>query len=877
MERLDALLRGEAPSHILPFLWMKGEDNETIREELVKIEECGIREICLESRPHPDFCGPGWWENLDFILPEARKRGMRVWILDDDKFPTGHANGGFIRNPEKKKVYLAERHMDICGPCRSGAVLVENFLQPDGKLLGILAVPKPDGQTLAVSGDGILDLTDRYENGFVYFDLPPGPYRLFVLYTTQTGGGREDYMNLLDSDSVRVLIDEVHEKHYARYPEYFGNTIAGFFSDEPELGNVNGYPFDNTLGQKDRKLPWSGQLEAALREKWGDAFLFNLPALWYESGEKTPGIRVTYMDEMTGLVRTCFSGQLGSWCEAHGVEYIGHIIEDDNAHTRMACSIGHYFREMEGQHMAGIDVVHHQIVPGFTEPVHQWIAGDRDGEFFHFGLAKLGSSVAHIQANKKGRALCEIFGNYGWAEGNSLMKWLTNHMLVRGINTFTPHAFSMQENDRDCPPHFYARGRNPGFACFAALMKYMNRSAHLLSEGIHMADAAILYHAESEWSAGNAMFFHKPGRMLMERQLDYDVVPADMLRENTASIEEGQLVLGKEKYPCLILPFSRYLDGETARFLVSAARKGLKVFVIDALPEADTLGRPLPPGWDQSAQTVSLSEIGEAVEKWEEKLGNRELTVKDGERTLRSFLLRRPDGLTAMYFNESVSRPVKARVSIRDKAYGSVTVYAPWSNRAESYYLKGQEFPLSLDPGEAVFVVLDKNIQSTQPFPVCTGTQPLCVDWKLSMAQWPETEFTGERLLRAGEELPNLSGPGYWPSFTGVYRYECLFQGEKEDRKCYKLLIPEASDCVRVKLNDTDLGFLAGFPARADITAALKDGENRLELQVFTTLVWSRKDGASTHLQIPATGITEIPVVECYETGQEADKEERNK
>ncbi len=64
-------------------------------------------------------------------------------------------------------------------------------------------------------------------------------------------------MNLIDSASVRVLVDEVYEKHYARYKAYFGNTIAGFFSDEPELGNVNGYPFDNTLGQKDRKLPWS--------------------------------------------------------------------------------------------------------------------------------------------------------------------------------------------------------------------------------------------------------------------------------------------------------------------------------------------------------------------------------------------------------------------------------------------------------------------------------------------------------------------------------------------------------------------------------------------------------------------------------------------
>lgn len=154
------------------------------------------------------------------------------------------------------------------------------------------------------------------------------------------------------------------------------------------------------------------------------------------------------------MVHTCFSGQIGSWCQVHGVEYIGHIIEDDNAHARMGCSIGHYFREMEGQHMAGIDVVHHQIVPGFTQPVHQWIAGDRDGEFFHFGLAKLGSSAAHIQKNKKDRALCEIFGNYGWAEGNSFMKWLTNHMLVRGINEFTPHAFSMKYPDPDCPPHF---------------------------------------------------------------------------------------------------------------------------------------------------------------------------------------------------------------------------------------------------------------------------------------------------------------------------------------------------------------------------------------------------------------------------------------
>ena len=72
------------------------------------------------------------------------------------------------------------------------------------------------------------------------------------------------------------------------------------------------------------------------------------------------------------------------------------------------------------------------------------------------------------------------------------MKWLTNHMLVRGINEFTPHAFSMTYPDRDCPPHFYARGNNPQFHAFAKLMQYMQRAAHLLTDGQPLIAAAIM-------------------------------------------------------------------------------------------------------------------------------------------------------------------------------------------------------------------------------------------------------------------------------------------------------------------------------------------------------------------------------------------------
>ena len=414
MENLKKVLEGQDESCILPFLWLKGEDNERIREELEKIRECGIREICLEARPHPEFCREGWWENLDFIIEEAKQWGMKVWVLDDKKFPTGYANGAFEEKyPELSKLYIAQRHVDIMGPCRGGASLVENFLPPDGCLLGILACPKPDGETLAVSGKGILDLTDSFKDGFVFYDLPKGAYRLFVLFTTHTGGGRENYMNLLDQESVKVLLDEVYEKHYERYGEEFGKTFAGFFSDEPEIGNVPGYPFDCLPGKPDIRLPWSKELEKELRNRWGKEFLENLVALWYDRGKKTGGIRVQYMDFVTKLVYRCFSGQVGEWCRNHGVEYIGHIIEDDNAHGRLGCSIGHYFREMKGRQMAGIDVVHHQIVPGFTKKIHQWIAGDSDGEFFHFGLAKLASSSAHLDEEKTVEKARQSIAKYG--------------------------------------------------------------------------------------------------------------------------------------------------------------------------------------------------------------------------------------------------------------------------------------------------------------------------------------------------------------------------------------------------------------------------------------------------------------------------------
>ena len=48
---------------------------------------------------------------------------------------------------------------------------------------------------------------------------------------------------------------------------------------------------------------------------------------------------------------------------------------------------------------------------------------------------------------------------------------------------------------------------------------YTNRVSHLLSRGRHLASAAVLYHAEAEWSAAWVPL-HKPVKALIQSQID---------------------------------------------------------------------------------------------------------------------------------------------------------------------------------------------------------------------------------------------------------------------------------------------------------------------------------------------------------------------
>jgi hypothetical protein len=62
---LEGVLSGNEDNYLLPFFWQRGEEESVIREEMAHVYDSGIRAVCVEARPHPDFLGPRWWRDFE--------------------------------------------------------------------------------------------------------------------------------------------------------------------------------------------------------------------------------------------------------------------------------------------------------------------------------------------------------------------------------------------------------------------------------------------------------------------------------------------------------------------------------------------------------------------------------------------------------------------------------------------------------------------------------------------------------------------------------------------------------------------------------------------------------------------------------------------
>ncbi len=812
---------------IAPLFWQRGEGPELIRSELARMHAYGIDGVVVESRPHPDFLGTGWWRDLDAIIDACRGYGMRVWVFDDQAFPTGGVAGAVPAHPEARKRFLRLTAIEAPGPVPGGRILVAPWLEADEQLVAASAARlDADGNLDAAS---LIDLGITLDHGALRWDVPVGRWRVVLAIDTPRGGEEwtKDHLNPTEPAGVELLLRTVYEPHHARYAADFGATFAGFFSDEPRFGNAATY--DAVIGRYAMVLPWGPTLAGRLRRRWGVAFAGNL-ALLGQGDDGAAQARHAYMDEATDAWRTAWS-QVGAWCTQRGVEWTGHMVEDSGAHCRLGYGAGHFARNLAGMHTSGMDAVF-QIQPAVRDGRCLSPFGNLDMRFFFWGLTRLAVSQAHLDPAKRGVTLAECFGAYGWQHGLRDMVWLTNHLLARGVNRLVPHAWSMRFPDGDCPPHFHALGNNPQSPYFPRWAAYAARLCRQLTGGEHRCEAAILYHAEAEW-AGACQPFQDVLRALAVRQLDGDVVDADLLSGPRVSVRAGRVVVADgPDYGCLILPWAERLPLAVLERAALLADGGVPVFAMRGLPVAAVDGDGTSALASLARRGVILDDATLAQALIDRGLATVTIEPPAERELLRLWRYRRCGRDLLLVVNEDTAAAVSAVVRLpagmpRPLAWDALDdaqVPLPVQQRGDG----GWDVQLTLDANQALLLIApgDGLDLPLRPATSC-GSELLRLD-----GGWSVTSTVA---LAASQAQPAITGPVdltvALPGFAGTVVYATTVQ---LDAGKVILDLGEVQEIASVRLNDVAVGTRLTPPYRFALQPL--PGPNRLEVEVVTTL-----------------------------------------
>lgn len=848
MRGYHTLFKEEVQNHLYPFFWLHGESHEVLSDYIDKISESKMQAVCIESRPHPDFIGEQWWDDISFILQKLKEKNMKMWILDDAHFPTGYANGRIKKDyPQYLKLYLNCRRYDVHGPLMKARIDLRTLngrfwdkIEEDATILGVYLAKRLDNDDQEhdlIDDESIFEITSKMDmkTRLLTCDIPAGAHSIFVVYESFKGAeeATKDYLNPLVKEATQILIDEVYAPHYNHYKEEFGNTIEAFFSDEPRFGNAKGALC--SIGS-DMPLPWRKGLEKELNFD-----IRYLPLLWAKGQSKEAEVRLKYMDLITRLYNENFTKVLADWCEEHKVWYVGHTIEDNGAHARLGYGTGHYFRGQEAMHVAGIDVIGTQIVPGMNYHHDAFTTGGSNGEFYHYALAKLATSAAHLDAKKNGRTMCEAFGAYGWNEGLKAMKWIADSLMARGVNMLVPHAFNPKEfPDWDCPPHFYAQGHNPQFRYFNYFDDYVNRVMSIFTNGYYPAKVGLFYPAETEWT-GRYMPVEKPCKVLTQHQVSFDIVTRDYLMQ--ASIHLGYYKINETKFEVIIFPTGECIPGDMLEILKEMIQNQIEVIFINELP-SKVVGQYNENTWTivkNGCTVCTLAETKEVLQKY------RSIKTTQDERDLVVGEYVRNDMRFYMLFNESTEKTINTQIQFSAK--GHLYKYDAF----EDSLVRMNTSQLKLSPYESTIFVLSKNKIETGD-EAEQGVQKLSVlpeEWEVyfaSSTQYPE--FTEKVNLRNLDYIHLLDG---YDNKTGTVRFQTIL--ELDVVRSAILDLGNVYETAQVFINDVSVGIRLCKPYVFNLSNYLKVGTNKLAIEVTNTLGTQLREPFSHYLPIEPFGI----------------------
>jgi len=499
-----------------PLFWLHGnESKERLEEILQKVADGHNGSFCAESRPHSDWLGPRWYDDLNICLQAAKRLDLKMWIFDERWWPSQTIAGRVPAKYRAKK--LAASATDVEGP--------RTFEQTGYEGKNFVAAVAGRCIEGSIDGESLIDLAPYTRDGKLIWQVPEGKWKVLKFTWVMSPRARQGCHFTVDGaskDCVDWFIKTVYQPHYDHFKSDHGKTIVGYFYDEPETQGDWGTELQGIFDE--RRVDWKKTLVA---------YKFQL------AGDDQVAAKYAYLDAFFEAWGRTLYGGMSKWCEARGCVSIGHFMEHDGLYLDHGLGAGNLFQMQKYNAMGGMDLVVRQLYPGQRRSLYQ--------------VPKLTSSISHAYNKADHLAMCEIFGAYGQDLTYAQMKWLLDHHQVRGVNFMITHSFNPKApNDTDCPPYFYNGGYEPRWPLYRVWADYTNRLSLLLSGGRHVCPVAFLFCGNSKY-VGRTVTPEDMTSALQDALFDCDWLPYEVF-ENDTRVVGKQLRLHQERYRILIVP-----------------------------------------------------------------------------------------------------------------------------------------------------------------------------------------------------------------------------------------------------------------------------------------------------------------------------------
>jgi len=562
-----------------PYFGMNGPVTiESLAKDLDVMKAMGFHAVTAQAGGGmtTTYLSPEYFAFFKQFALEAKKRDMKVWIVDDIGYPSGFAGGKFANTPLSMQALTIAKRI----PLAAGASVKEAV---GADTVAVSAVSS-SGEKIAVPiANGAIDWTAPADKGdwtvlVVDHVFRTSPTKSDTNPTHQKDSSQplEDYLN---PAATAAYLQATHEGYYKAMPELFGTTIMGFRGDEPDY-SISGLPWTPAFFERFQQIKGYDirpHLAVILAAQSGGRPRAGAPPMPAPPKLTDQELRAKgdYYDVFSIMFRDGFFKPQFDWCAAHGVEYQVHLNHEE-AEMELTRSEGEFIRDMKYVQVPGIDTIWHQI---WTDTISDF--------------PRLASSASHIYGRP--RAFTESFAAYRPAPDIAMARYILNEEMVRGVNLIetmflpaTRPAGSPAPVRPALPPG--ASGERPRSVlhdpAFPALMEYVRRLSYVLSMGRPAASVGLYIPSSSMWLNDKAAddAFVSTERLLSERQIDFDIVNDDALATDLKAKPGAFETASGNEYRVVIVPAAMAMSEGALGRLKTFAKGGGNVLFLDKTP-----------------------------------------------------------------------------------------------------------------------------------------------------------------------------------------------------------------------------------------------------------------------------------------------------